>query len=78
MITSEYLTPRAIASGLKRGYLLIVDDYLEKKCCCCKDYYPCDKEFFHVDRGRLKSKCKPCWHDTRHHSQITTRSNNNG
>jgi len=76
MITSEYLTPRAIASGLKRGYLIIEDDELEKKCCLCREYFPVDKTFFHVDRKelkgkcKLKSKCKPCWHETRHHSQV--------
>jgi len=70
MITSEYLTPRAIASGLNRGYLIIIDDVLEKKCCCCGEYWICTKEFFHTDRGKWKSKCKACWHETRHISQV--------
>ncbi len=71
MVTSEYLTPRAIASGLNRGFLIIEDDCLEKKCSICKEFFPADKEFYHLDRGKLKSRCKPCWQDTKHHSQIT-------
>ena len=69
MITSEYLTPRAVASGLKRGYLTIIDGCLEKKCCRCSEYWPCTKEFFDTDRGKWKSRCKCCWFETRHHSQ---------
>lgn len=70
MITNQFLTTWSISNGLKTGYLIIVDDFIEKKCSCCDGYFPCDKEFWHADRGRLKSRCKPCWHDTRHHSQI--------
>lgn len=69
---SEFLTDLAIVNGLKRGYLKIIDDELNKKCSCCLDYFPCDLDFFHSDgkNGKLKSKCKPCWEETKHSSQI--------
>jgi len=66
MITSEYLTDKAIASGLKRGSMQIVDDCVEVACATCGEFLPHDLEFYYKDRDRLKSRCKVCWHETRH------------
>lgn len=68
---SEHFTPRTIRCGLNRGFMQIIDDTLEKKCSFCGEFFPCDLEFFHSDgkNGMLKSKCKPCWEETKHSSQ---------
>ena len=66
----QYLTDRAIASGIKRKSMQIIDDCLEVKCACCGEFWPHTLEFYHKDRSRLKSKCKACWEDTKHISQI--------
>ena len=66
----EYLSDWSISNGLTTGFLTIEDGELEKLCACCDDYWPATKEFWHLDRGRFKSRCKACWLETRHHSQI--------
>lgn len=66
VITSKFLSNSSIVNGLKTGHLIVEDGELEKLCACCNDYWPCTKEFWHLDRGRFKSRCKCCWHETRH------------
>ena len=71
-LNSNYLTGRAIISGLKRGDMQIIDECLEKQCPCCNEFSPYDLEFFHSNGkdGKLKSKCKACYEEERNPRKI--------
>ena len=67
----DFLTDSFIERGIKRKYLKIIDDELNKRCSLCLEYFPFNLEFFHSDgkNGKLKSRCKPCCFETKHSSQ---------
>lgn len=68
-----YLTDRAMNSGIKRGSMKLVDGFLEVRCPLCGEFLPHTSEFFYKDSkvdNSLKSRCIPCFVETRHHSQI--------
>ncbi|MNV89698.1 hypothetical protein D3C71_1840140 [compost metagenome] len=35
----------------------------EVQCAACKNFWPADGEFFFMDRGRLRSRCRACEKD---------------
>lgn len=71
VLTDAYLSDRAVNSGIKRGSMRISEGFLEIICPLCREFFPHTLEFFHKDgKGRLKTKCKPCCYEKRHHTQI--------
>ena len=69
----EFLTDRAVSSGIKRGSIIINEGVLEVKCTMYGDFWPRTPEFFYRDskvNNTLKSRCIDCFTQTKHWSQI--------
>lgn len=41
----------------------------EVRCASCKNFWPADSEFFFLDRGRLRARCRACEKEERREYQ---------
>ena len=57
----KYYSDKNIENKIRRGHAKFENGVLLFRCSCCHDFNPATTEFYHLDRGRLKCKCKKCW-----------------
>lgn len=74
IVTSKYLSDNAIRAGLLRGKFQVIEECLESKCCVCGEFWPHTSEHYYREPRRgvtvLKGRCKACFIENRHYSQI--------